>query len=813
MRKTLTILLFLVLAPYSYSQAPLCNITTGIIIAQQDFEITPPTNNYPYTLSSNINYSTGVGNFPNTNMFVSGSRGVQISNSGVETITFDTIDVSKYENIELTVRVAAFSTTSAEGNDTSDRVWIRIFNPAGDIIGNNWSKVIHVQGKNNGDNIWSFGNAAPIPVTPYDGDGNSVIFQPPNNGDVSNTGYSTIRITDITPTNDLRIEIKAKTSNTNEIWVIDDVILTGDQKDYLVWDNTDNTWRDNAGNTTSNVPNATTKAFFDTNYNMNSSSKPSIEACECEVASSKQVTIRNNKYLKIGNDIINNGTIKVLSEGSIVQINDAQVKGSGIFKIEKTTTPYVEYDFTYWSSPIESADLHTVFADNISGTTSRIFDFTTANFSDGDGNSYDDDNNDWNVKSGTMTPAKGYIAMGSQYTWPFDSSSYDTNLTQNVSFEGKINNGTITIPVTLDGYTYSGTGTDYSSNHTNDNLIGNPYPSAIDGEAFINANSLLTGTLYFWTHHTPLPGTPNGTAASDDEAYNFSNSDYATFTTAGYAASASGSTVPNDKEIASCQGFFAPVTAAGNITFTNAMRVTMGNDNFFRPQNNQRDRVWVNFTGENNMFRQVLVGFFTDATNGHDRLFDGKRMFSGTQNTDFYTLLNNERYAIQGLPLLTNDVVVPLGINTTQTADFTISIDRFEGDLENTNIYLKDNLLNTLHDLKIADYTFTANQIGEINNRFELVFSRNALATDNVNITSTKLIIAQNENYFSLRTSDNSVIKSASVYNMLGQELGFYTTKTNSLSMHTNNISAGSILIIKTTLENGNTISKKVIKM
>jgi hypothetical protein len=36
-------------------------------------------------------------------------------------------------------------------------------------------------------------------------------------------------------------------------------------------------------------------------------------------------------------------------------------------------------------------------------------------------------------------------------------------------------------------------------------LMGNPYPSALDADKFLDANaSLIEGTIYFWTHNTSL---------------------------------------------------------------------------------------------------------------------------------------------------------------------------------------------------------------------------------------------------------------------------------------------------------------------
>jgi hypothetical protein len=57
------------------------------------------------------------------------------------------------------------------------------------------------------------------------------------------------------------------------------------------------------------------------------------------------------------------------------------------------------------------------------------------------------------------------------------------------------------------------------------NLIGNPYPSAIDGAAFIRDNStVIEGTIYFWMHAIKIQlasGIKDGTAGSG--AYDTSN--------------------------------------------------------------------------------------------------------------------------------------------------------------------------------------------------------------------------------------------------------------------------------------------------
>ena len=95
-----------------------------------------------------------------------------------------------------------------------------------------------------------------------------------------------------------------------------------------------------------------------------------------------------------------------------------------------------------------------------------------------------------------------------------------------------MNNGNITVSL------------DYSNVGNNYNLLGNPYPSAIDAEVFVRLNnSVLEGTLYFWTHN------------SVDTGQNTTN-DYVFWNLSGGNVGSCGDCVTPDGKIASGQGFF-----------------------------------------------------------------------------------------------------------------------------------------------------------------------------------------------------------------------------------------------------------------
>ncbi|MEE9350045.1 MAG: hypothetical protein V3U80_08365 [Flavobacteriaceae bacterium] len=568
-------------------------------------------------------------------------------------------------------------------------------------------------------------------------------------------------------------------------------------------------WDDGFGD--NSLPNVDDIAIIDADYHTNTDGN--IDACMCTINAGNKVTIYADEFVSLTNNLVNDGEIEVKNNGSFTQFHAAAtVTGNGTFKVERTTNDYLENDYTYWSSPTESDVIGTVFAAN---NPANIYDFTTANFEDlFDGNypqntgmpdTFDDNNNDWQVvtSTSTMTPGKGYIVQG-----------FGTNIinTETKNFTDTFNTGDITIPVSLDANQ-----TDLADN---DNLIGNPYPSSIDAISFMLKNPILSGTIYFWTHNTQMSGVNPG-----PDAQNFTNNDYATWVAAGGVQANTGGQKPTDF-IASCQGFFASVNANGNVLFQNNMRLKSNNGDFFRPTNNSDDnqrpttpvsldghQIWLNMTNDSDLFRQILIGFYDDATNDHDRLFDGKRLFSGN-NFDFSSLSGNTHYAIQGYAQYTDERIVPLSMKVTQTGILHITIDEMDAFFDTENVYLRDNDLQILHDLKISNYSFNAATIGEFNDRFELLFRSSPLSTNNHTIQANEKLIASNqsETTIGIKTENKSIVKELNVYDLLGKLILNDKPNSNNFRINTT-IKTGTVLIIKARLENGNVLHTKFVKL
>ena len=550
------------------------------------------------------------------------------------------------------------------------------------------------------------------------------------------------------------------------------------------------------------------------NGDYNTITNGSFSACSLIVNASNRLTVGNNSYVEIENDITVNGELYVETKGALVQNSDSStftVNTGGTALVNKTTTPLNSiYEYTYWSSPAANVMVQDGLA---FANPSRRFWFNAANFLDvlfeiNNTNTFiaghdgqDDNGDDWVlISNGTdiMSPGLGYVSThtpvgftsGAQYTY---------------TFEGPLNNGIINAPIAYNG-----------ANGDEDwNLIGNPYPCAIDADAFLTANaSVIGGAAYLWSQNTPANGTSSG-----NQAQNFSESDYAMITN-GSGNIAGGDMIIPNSFIPSGQSFFVQGLANGNAIFNNALRMAdaTSNSQFFRTSNTT-NRLWLNLTSDNGVFNQILVAYVNGATDLRDNMsYDALRSIYNDNASMIYTTIENEtdKFAIQGKApeTLTLDEVVPLGFQTVITVPtlYSLSIAQMEGTFlaENT-VYLKDILLNVYHDLSTSAYTFTS-EVGDFQDRFEIVFQTNNLSIDNFNSNENAITIIELQNDdVKFTVPSNLTIKSVKIYDALGRALYDFKGSKNVEIYNLSNLS-NAAYIAQIELSNGNVVSKKAIK-
>jgi uncharacterized repeat protein (TIGR01451 family) len=440
------------------------------------------------------------------------------------------------------------------------------------------------------------------------------------------------------------------------------------------------TWNGTSWDGNGMEPTAQESIVFNGNYN----SVATMQGCSCTV-NSGSIVFNSGHTLSLFNELkVNGGTITFNNGSSLLQNNTVTNTGNIIYN-RTTSVLNNNYDFVYWGSPVENQTLASIWMNN------NPFTFY----------SFDPNINYWVAQTGstTMAPGVGYISRASSgYAGWLPTNSWDS------SFVGVPNNGNYSVSI-------------LKNNNFINNLIANPYPSAIDLERFYEDNSsMITPNFYFWTHNTSV--TNNGYTPSDYAIY---NAVLGLGVGTGSSASTGGNTP--DQYLDACQGFFSEAQTSGRVMFKNAHRVIGNNNGFYKNTTEttpiEKHCIWLNFSNSNGIFKQQLIDYAQGATNQWDLLYDAQS-FNGNDYVDFYSITATKQCVIQsrGLPFDTHDIV-PLGYSCSLADTYSISIDHINGLFDNQNVYLEDLELNQIHDLKQSPYTFTSDS-GTFNTRFIL---------------------------------------------------------------------------------------------
>ncbi|MFC7443883.1 hypothetical protein C7H62_0046 [Mesoflavibacter sp. HG96] len=532
-------------------------------------------------------------------------------------------------------------------------------------------------------------------------------------------------------------------------------------------------------------------------------------------------------YLKI------DGKIDLEGESQLIQTTDSDLDptSSGILERDQQGTQDL-YTYNYWASPVGISNnttnnnnytLPDIFMDGSNPATPTAINFIT--------NSYDGTNgspigiadywiwkyanqsgaySDWqHIRStGSLSPGEGYTMKGVANT------SGNVSLEQNYVYQGKPNNGDITLPITID----------------NEYLVGNPYASSIDAHQFIMDNAptieapgATTGTLYYWEHwgggshvlaeyqggyatYNLSGATPAATYGTNDPLVG----------TGGTPSKLPGRFIPVG------QGFFVKSEASGVIRFNNAQRVfekegssssifvrnsSTNNNSVYNVDDRLKIRLGINTV--NGIHRQLLVTQDPNATSGHDWGYDGET--TENQMDDMYWMIENKKFIIQGTDVINENTILPIGLHVDSTGDNTFTIDALENVTDNLNIYILDNTTNLYHDIRANNFTINLPS-GEYLSRFSLVFSTSStLGIDDIQqIEDVNIYYDNNLDKIVINNPKLKELTSINMLTILGQKIIDQELKTKDyIAINPGNLSSGAYIInIKTT--NGE-ISKKVL--
>lgn len=557
-----------------------------------------------------------------------------------------------------------------------------------------------------------------------------------------------------------------------------------------------------------------------------------------ETSTPIEYKVNNDSELNVSWYLELNGFIDLEGESQLVQGFESDLVVGAHGRIEKDQQGTQDlYTYNYWSSPV-----------GVTATgTANNFKYTLNNniFKDGTDpetpvnisfiGGYDGSNSDssiriahywiWkfnnrlsdNYPSWQHIRNTGEIFAGEGFTMKgVANTNGNVSLEQNYVFDGKPNNGNVSLEV------FAG----------NDYLIGNPYASAIDAEQFIRDNGpninepgsdpIISGTLYFWKHWG------GGSHISSEYQGGYGTYNYsgglppAAFGESEVAQSATERKKPG-RYIPVGQGFFIAGKSDGFINFNNGQRVFQKegttasvfmrdseNDDNSTVELDERVKIRLGFNSVNTIQRQLLVTADERASIDYDWGFDAE--LKEEQMDDMFWIINDTNYIIQGIDTFSDSTILPIGIRTRDDGLNSITIDILENVPDSMEIYAHDKDLNLYHDLRASDYEVFL-ESGEYLDRFEITFTNQSLSVDDYDIGDDLQVFYVNSKGSIVIQNPKLVdLKSAEMFNIIGQSISrFNNIDTKQyLELKTNTLSTGTyILNLKTT--NGKEIKKKVL--
>jgi len=506
------------------------------------------------------------------------------------------------------------------------------------------------------------------------------------------------------------------------------------------------------------------------------------------------------------------GAVRLEGTSQLVQTHSGVTTNGGsnhIFIDQQGTTN--QYWFNYWSSPVNRGGTWKMgylrdgaTGDNesianypdivIANNTNATNDINNAGeshpvilnaywvfaFKNGEDGSYDGWYDNHIQDTGTVLPGEGYTMKGPGVDADLNAANGSaTTIYESWTFSGTPNDGDYSLTI--------------DANH--DYLIGNPYPSALDANQFIednisednggnNTSDIFNGTLYFWEQ-----------TGGDDHYGAGYEGGYATYTLSGgvKATSWDGSgeevgTKEPQQYIPVGQGFFvwAEEGQGGSILFNNNQRafVTEGESSvFFRPAALTNIRLGFNTT--QNYHRQLLLAVRDNTTDGVDAGWDGPN-FDGDSypGADLRWNIENKDYIIQAVPQITIDSRLPLNVLVSDDGLVSFNTDLAENlPADISDIFIEDAYDQTYHKISNNEVFEVYLQAGTYNDRFYLRFSDPSLNAEENSLENIIGYFDATTDELVILNKENNLLKSINLFALTGQKVFSYDKTTSDLQI------------------------------
>lgn len=359
--------------------------------------------------------------------------------------------------------------------------------------------------------------------------------------------------------------------------------------------------------------------------------------------------------------------------------------------------------------------------------------------------------NDWNFgwvwyPSGSFTNFKGYDIY-------LDAGGQTINYT--ASNSSGLNTGSFSINITNTDVPNGET-----ENHKGWNLIANPYPSPVDWltEAGWDKSN-INDAKYIWNPQA---------------------SNYTIFLGGSDPVGINGGT----RYIPSNQGFWVQATTNGTFSINNACRkgIMSSTPDYYKSQEITYPLISLIATIDN-LSDETLIRFLRNTSNDYDLNADAVKLFSqGDKVPQIYTEHNNTNFAINTLPEIKDNLVLPLNFTCRTSAKCSLELSNMSYLEDINDIYLYDNITNEMVNIKQEQVYYFDHHINNNSSRFLLI----------INPTQEKLKEISTKSYYEIYSAGNRVFvnqlkteKEAGqvlVSNIMGQRITTFDFDTSKFS-------------------------------
>lgn len=160
---------------------------------------------------------------------------------------------------------------------------------------------------------------------------------------------------------------------------------------------------------------------------------------------------------------------------------------------------------------------------------------------------------------------------------------------------------------------------------------------------------------------------------------------------------------------------------------------------------------------------ETVIRINDNATENFDNNFDGDKMFG--DNVQIFTLTpNDEKLCINSISL-NKEIEIPIGLIINNDGNYTVNAFDFNNIDENISFYLKDNITNTIQDLrKNSTYNFNISKTYDTK-RFSIILSKKYDGINEENVSNINVYSVNKNIYIQ---SEGSMVK---IYDVLGREI------------------------------------------